>query len=105
MTKPQHSTLSSIINFPTYNFPLLDIVEEDEVAEHGGEAEQPQARHDHDHRVLFKDGIGARGQCQQIDKIDLLDKTDNIFSKRFFPTEVEHACLEIELAGAAVNEQ
>ena len=62
-------------------FPLRRVVEEDEVAEHGGEAEQPQARYDDDHRVLLRDVIGARGQCQQIDKIDLLDKTDNIFSK------------------------
>ena len=45
----------------TYNLLLWNIVEEDEVAEHGGEAEQPQARHDHDHRVLLKEGIAARG--------------------------------------------
>ena len=36
----------------TYNFPLLDVVEEDEVTEHGDEAEQAQARHDVDHGVL-----------------------------------------------------
>ena len=36
----------------TYNFPLLDVVEEDEVTEHGDEAEQAQAGHYVDHSVL-----------------------------------------------------
>jgi hypothetical protein len=36
----------------SYNFPLGDIVEEDEVAEHGDEAEQPEAGHYVDHGVL-----------------------------------------------------
>ena len=40
------------VQHPTYNFPLLNIVEEDEVAEHGDEREEAQSRHDIDHRVL-----------------------------------------------------
>ena len=58
-TKPQHSTLSCIINVPTYNFPLLDIVEEDEVTEHGDEAEEAEARHDVDDGVLEVELAGA----------------------------------------------
>ena len=36
----------------TYNLPLLDVVEEHEVTEHGDEAEEPQAGHYVDHGVL-----------------------------------------------------
>ena len=35
-----------------YNLPLLDVVEEDKVAEHGDEAKQPQTGHDVDDGVL-----------------------------------------------------
>ena len=35
-----------------YNLPLLDVVEEHKVAEHGDEAEQPQTGHDVDDGVL-----------------------------------------------------
>ena len=57
--KPLHSTLSCIINFPTYYFPLLDIVEEDKVAEHGDEAEEAEAGHDVDDGVLEVELAGA----------------------------------------------
>jgi hypothetical protein len=36
----------------TYYFSLVDIVEENEVAEHGDEGEEAQPRHNVDHRVL-----------------------------------------------------
>ena len=36
----------------THNLPLLDIVEENEVTEHGDEAEEAQSSHYVDHRVL-----------------------------------------------------
>ena len=42
--------LSNISN--TYNFPLLDVVEKDKVAEHGDEAEEAQAGHYVNHGVL-----------------------------------------------------
>ena len=35
-----------------YNWSLRDIVEEDEVAEHGDEAEETETSHDVDHCVL-----------------------------------------------------
>ena len=46
-------------NFTTYNFPLLDIVEEDEVTEHGDEAEEAEARHNVDDGVLEVELAGA----------------------------------------------
>ena len=36
----------------TYNLPLLDIVEQHKVTEHGDEAEETQAGHDVDDGVL-----------------------------------------------------
>ena len=36
----------------TYNFPLRDIVEHDEVTEHGDEADESQAGHYIDHGVF-----------------------------------------------------
>ena len=36
----------------THRFPLRDVVEEDEVAEHCDEADQPQAGHHVDHGIL-----------------------------------------------------
>ena len=36
----------------THHFSLRDIVEEDEVAEHRDEADEPQAGHNVDHSVL-----------------------------------------------------
>jgi hypothetical protein len=36
----------------TYNFALVDVVEEDKVAEHGDEGEEAQPGHDVYHRVL-----------------------------------------------------
>ena len=35
-----------------YHKPLDDVVEEDEVAEHGDEAEEAEARHDVDHCIF-----------------------------------------------------
>ena len=49
-TKFKHALIEDL-QF-TYNFPFFDVVEEDEIAEHSDEAEEPESSHNVDHRVL-----------------------------------------------------
>ena len=41
-----------MVDKTSYNFTFGDIVEKDEVTEHGDEAEKPKSSHNVDHRVL-----------------------------------------------------